>query len=784
MVPRIEAKLWNPALEKSILQKWDTNGIYKFSIDESRKAFVIDTPPPYPSGRPWHIGAAAHYSQIDMIARTSRMMGYNVLFPIGIDRNGLPVEIYTEKKYKIVMRKTDREKFLELCAHALDDLEDEMIQIMKTLGISGNFEEYYRTDSEKFRALTQSTFIYLWKQNLVYRANRPNNYCSQCATTIADAEIVYDTIPTKLIYIKFSVKETGDNIIIASTRPELLFACQLIIVNPKDERYVKLVEKHAIIPIFDREVKIMAHPSAKPEFGSGAVMVCSYGDENDVRIFRELGLKEIVSLDEYGRTSSAAGSYSNLSVNQARIKIIEELRNIGIIEKEENIMHRTPICERSKTPVEIISLEDYYVKQIDYIPILRELANKITFHPDMHRQILLNWLNSIAIDWPVTRRRFYGTEVPIWYCSNCRCPNLPDEGRYYRPWKEKPPFEKCSNCGGTEFIGEDRTFDTWMDSSISPLFITKYKNNSQFYDYTYPTTLRPQGKDIIRTWLYYTLLRCFHLTSRLPWSDAWIMGYGLDEKGEKMSKSKGNVVDPLPLIRRHGADVFRLWAAAESNLGYDFRYSERRITSAKNFLSKLWNIGRFLSSFDVISETPAMLSASDRWIIGELSKLIDQCREGYDNFNFFIPANVIREFTWNIFAAHYIEMIKGRIYDTYDQSGQRSAIFTSHKCFSTILVLLAPICPFITEELWTKIYSAESIHLQRLPQSLGYYGELTKYTRSIMDFNSTVWNKKKETISEETGKPLSLKDSIGGITIPHDLDVFKEDLQTMHNLKS
>jgi len=784
MVLRIEAKLWNPALENIILQKWASNAIYKFSIDESRKAFVIDTPPPYPSGRPWHIGAAAHYSQIDMIARTSRMMGYNVLFPIGIDRNGLPVEIYTEKKYKIVMRKTDREKFLELCAHALDDLEDEMIQIMKTLGISGNFEEYYRTDSKEFRALTQSTFIYLWKQNLIYRANRPNNYCPQCATTIADAEISYETIPTRLIYIRFRIIETGDSIVVASTRPELLFACQSIIVNPKDERYVTLIDKHALVPIFDREVKIIAHPSAKPEFGSGVVMVCSYGDENDVRIFRELGLKEIVSLDENGRTTSAAGAYANLSVNQARTKIIEELRNIGILEKEENIMHRTPICERSRTPVEIISLEDYYVKQINYVPILKELANKITFHPDRHKQILLDWLNSIAIDWPVTRRRFYGTEVPIWYCNNCKYPNLPAEGGYYRPWKEKPPFEKCSSCGCTEFIGEDRTFDTWLDSSITPLFITKYKNNSQFYNYTYPTTIRPQGKDIIRTWLYYTMLRCFQLTSRLPWSDAWIMGYGLDEKGEKMSKSKGNVIDPLPLIRKYGADVFRFWAAAESNLGYDFRCSEQRITTAKNFLSKIWNIGRFLSSFDVILEMPATLAASDRWIIGELSQLIDKCKEGYSNFNFFIPANGIREFTWNVFAAHYIEMIKGRIYDTADQSMQRSAIFTSQKCFSTILVLLAPICPFITEELWTKIYSAESIHLQQMPRPLDHYGELTKYTKLIMDFNSMVWNKKKATISDETGKPLSLKDSIGSIIIPPDLDLFKEDLKTMHNLKS
>ena len=441
------------------------------------------------------------------------MMGYNVLFPIGIDRNGLPVEIYTEKKYKIVMRKTDREKFLELCAHALDDLEDEMIQIMKTLGISGNFEEYYRTDSKEFRTLTQSTFIYLWKQNLIYRANRPNNYCPQCATTIADAEISYETIPTKLIYIRFRIIETGDSIVVASTRPELLFACQSIIVNPKDERYVTLIDKHALVPIFDREVKIIAHPSAKPEFGSGVVMVCSYGDENDVRIFRELGLKEIVSLDENGRTTYSAGAYANLSVNQARTKIIEELRNIGILEKEENIMHRTPICERSRTPVEIISLEDYYVKQINYVPILKELANKITFHPDRHKQILLDWLNSIAIDWPVTRRRFYGTKCQygIVITANILICQMKEDiiGRGKKSLHLKNVAVRC-----TQFIGEDRTFDTWLDSGIfTPLFITKYKNNSQFYNYTYPTTIRPQGKDIIRTWLYYTMLRCFQLTS-------------------------------------------------------------------------------------------------------------------------------------------------------------------------------------------------------------------------------------------------------------------------------
>lgn len=782
MEPKIAAKSWNPAVEKTIFKKWEKEDLYNFSIIEQKQSFVIDTPPPYPSGSPWHIGAAAHYAQIDMIARTARMMKYNVMFPIGIDRNGLPVEIYTEKKYKIRMRQMDRAKFLDLCRVALDGLENDMINIMKSMGLSGNFKEYYRTDSDEFRSLTQSTFIDLWKRGLVYLANRPNNYCSDCGTTIADQEIIYRDVLTRLVYISFNIQGSDNNIVIASTRPELLFACQAIIVNPKDERYTKVLGKHAMVPIFNRKVEILSHPSAKPEFGSGAVMVCSYGDQNDVQLFRQLGLEEIVALNKNGKTTAAAGPYANLRVNEARMKIIEDLKNSGLIEKEVNIMHRTPLCERSNTPIEIIPLQDYYVKQLDYIPYLKKLAMKIKFHPEMHRQILLNWLDSVAIDWPVSRRRFYGTEIPIWYCNNCKAPNLPEPGKYYRPWKEEPPFEKCIKCGNDEFTGEERTFDTWMDSSITPLFITKYKKDQKLNNYTYPTKIRPQGKDIVRTWLYYTLLRCFQLTDKQPWSDVWVMGYGIDEKGEKMSKSKGNVIDPFPVIHQYGADTFRFWSASESNLGYDFRCSEQRIASAQKFLSKLWNIARFISSFVVILDIPSNLSSSDRWIIAELSKLIEECRKGFDNFNFFIPATAIREFTWNIFASHYLEMVKGRVYDTTNEIGQRSAVYTLHICLSTILLLLAPICPFITEELWTTLYSTKSIHKEHIPQSREYYREMTGYTKSIMVFNSTVWNKKKETISKETGKPLSLKDFID-VDIPAELDLFKNDLRVMHNLK-
>jgi valyl-tRNA synthetase len=784
MEPKIQSTSWNPEIEKAIIDKWEHGNIYHYTVNEKKQAFVIDTPPPYPSGRPWHIGAAAHYAQIDMIARTARMSGKNVHFPIGIDRNGLPVEIYTEKKYKVRMRQMDRQKFLDLCKVALDDLEGEMIQIMKSMGLSGNFQEYYRTDSDEYRALTQSTFIELWKRGLVYLANRPNNYCPDCGTTIADAEIIYEEIPTKLVYMKFKIKEKSNTIIvIASTRPELLFACQAVIVNPEDERYKNLHGLHVILPLFNRIVPITPHHSAKPEFGSGALMVCSYGDQNDVQVFRELGLKEIVALNENGFTTEAARPYAGLRINQTRAKVIEDLKNAGLMEKEENIMHRTPLCERSKTPIEIIPLHDYYVKQLEFVPKLKEMAFKLKFHPDMHRQILLNWLDSIAIDWPVSRRRFYGTEIPIWYCSKCKAPNLPQQtaGKYYKPWKDKPPFDKCEKCGGTEFIGEDRTFDTWMDSSISPLYITKFGRDQKMFEYSYPTAIRPQAKDIIRTWLYYTMLRCMQLTDKMPWDGAWIMGYGVDEKGEKMSKSKGNVIDPFPVIQKYGADTFRFWSASEANLGYDFRCSEQRIAGSQRFLSKLWNIGRFLSSFEVIRERPAHLAASDEWILAELGKLVEECKKGYDQYNFFIPANAIRDFTWLIFAAHYIEMVKGRAYAQDDDIGRKSALYALHRCFSTILLLLAPITPFITEELWTKIYSDKSIHLETM-----YHGEkmnyaMQKYTKQITDFNSLVWNKKKETVSDETRKPLSLKDPIE-IQVPEELQQFKADLKAMHNL--
>lgn len=781
MEPKIKETAWNPELEGQILEEWEKVHLYDFVPQE--RNFVIDTPPPYPSGRPWHIGAAAHYSQIDMIARTARMSGHNVYFPIGIDRNGLPVEIYTEKKHSIRMQETERAKFLELCRSSLDDLEAEMIQIMKSLGLSANFADYYRTDSEEYRTLTQSTFIELWKKGAIYKATRPNNYDWVSGTTIADAEIQYQDIPTKLVYMKFKVKDPEKTIIIASTRPELLCACKTVIVNPDDQRYKDVVGKKIIVPVVGHEVTVREHHSAQMEFGSGAVMVCSYGDQNDVALFREMKLEEIVAVGTNGLMTEAAGRYAGMKVKAARTQIIEDLKNADLVEKIEEITHRTPVSERSKVPIEIIPMEEYYVRQTDAIEKIRGLSKDIKFHPEMHRQILLNWLDSISIDWPISRRRFYGTEIPIWYCTECSEPHVPLPGKYYRPWQDKAPFDRCTKCGSHDFIGETRTFDTWMDSSVSPLFIAKFHKDQEFFKRTYPATLRPQAKDIVRTWLYYTILRCEQLTGKTPWSEAWIMGYGLDEKGMKMSKSKGNVVDPLPVIQKFGADTFRFWSASEINHGYDFRCNEQKIETTKKFLSKIWNVSRFISSYEVPqgigsaeAKTLDSLQPSDRWILSELDKIIMECKAGYAEYNFFVPAIAVREFTWNVFAAHYIEMIKGRAYgDGFTEEEKNAAIYTLHTVLSTILLLLAPITPFITDFMWQRLYSSETIHKKNRPEPLGI-DDMTSITREIEDFNSMVWNEKKS-------KGLSLKDTIS-VEIPESLKPFAKDLISMHKIET
>ncbi len=777
MEPRFSAKLeatsWDPKLEAELRQIWEVERNFEFKPKSSKNGnFVMDTPPPYPSGKPWHPGALTQYSQIDMMARAARMRGLQVLYPVGIDRNGLPVEIFAERKYRVQMRKTPREEFINLCKHALDDLEAYMIGLLKTLGVSGDFPNKYRTDSEEYRKLTQWSFIELWKKGLVYLANRPNNYCVDCNTTIADAEIEYEELPTYLVTNIFKLKEAKGELQVATTRPELLSACQMVLVNPTDARYKRFVGKTAIVPLYNKEVPVRAHKSVDMKFGSGVLMVCSYGDYNDVRMFREFKLKEVTAIDMDGKMTAVAGKYAGVAVKDARSQVIQDLQDMGIAVKVEQIQHRTPLCDRSRTPIEIIPMEEYYLKQLEFKKALKAMAKKIEFHPDKHRQILLDWIDSLTTDYPISRRRYYSTEIPVWYCTKCNTAHLPKPGVYYRPWRDEAPFKKCRKCGNTKFVGDTRTFDTWMDSSLSPLFISRYLRNGKFHKLTFPATVRLQGKDIVRTWLYYTLLKSYLLTGKAPFKHAWVGGLGQDSQGRAMRKSLGNFVDIEPVLARTGADAFRFWGASEAGLGDDFRFSEERIVGAGKFLTKIWNTCRFISSFPMPES--AELTWTDKWMLNELGKLTEECVEAYSEFDVFTVATRVREFVFNIFASNYLEMAKGRAYgDGVTPQEQEAAWYTLHRVVKSILLLLAPIIPYVTDTIWRKLYGTKSIHLEAFPKADRY--EITeKVSQSIIEFNAQIWKLKRE-------KGLALKDPVA-TKIPPMLKQFEKDLVRMHHL--
>ncbi len=756
--PKLAEKRWNHEKEAEIFKRWQSLKLYSKPSVKGR-IFIIDTPPPYPSGK-WHMGGAIHYSQIDMIARWLRLKGMPVWFPLGIDRNGLPIEVRVEKDYGIKAHEVPREKFLQLCKETLDKYEADILNIVRLLGISVDLSNIYRTDSREYRTLTQKTFKLLWDMGLIYEASKPVNWCPGCRTTLADAEVEYREEETPLVYIDFDI-EGGGKITVATTRPELLPACRAIIVHPDDSRYKDLHGKTAVVPLFGNRVKIIPHKEANPEFGTGAVMICSYGDQTDIRLFRELQLEETIVINPDGTMNEKAGPYKGLKVKEAREKIIEDLKAAGRVKKIEIIKHKVPICWRSKDPLEFITLKELYLRQVDWKEKVRKAEREMKFYPEAFRKVLEDWIDAVSQDWPITRRRYYGTPVPVFYCPE-HGPWVPEIDDYIESWKET---RRCPICGKPS-KGDTRVFDTWMDSSITPLFLAGFLRDKESFEKNFPVFLRPQGKDIIRTWLYYTILRSLQLTGKKPFEVVWISGHVLDDKGRKMSKSLGNVLYPEPLIKKYGADAVRFAGAAEARLGSDIRISEAKIAGARKFIQKLYSVARFVSMFEEPGKMPVKLKATDRWIIKEAVKAAKKAIEGYENFDFFIPANILRNFLWDVFAPHYLEMVKARAY-----AGCTSAAFTMHYVLKLLLVLLSPIIPFVTDYIWQNLYGS-SVHAQKLPELIEIEEEHP--TEEIMEFNSMVWARKKE-------RGLSLKDPIA-IEIPEVLKPYEEDLRRMHHI--
>ncbi|WP_048058890.1 valine--tRNA ligase [Desulfurococcus amylolyticus] len=783
--PKIREKRWDLKREKELLETWDREGVYKFIFNpgDNREIIAIDTPPPYASGK-WHVGGAAHYTQIDMIARYFRMKGYNVLVPFYADRNGLPVEVQVEKTYKVNPHELSatpegREHFLKLCREFLDKAEGELVNVWRRLGCSF---QYWRngTDSEEYRRITQATFIELYKRGLIYEAERPVNWCPRCRTSLADAELEYNEEETYLYYIKFQVKETGEHIVVATTRPELLRSCKALVYHPGDERYVKYKGMHAINPVYGHEMPILEYEEVDPGYGTGLVMVCSYGDQRDVKMFRDLGLEPLIIVSKEGYLTKEAGILAGLKLTEARAKVVEILESNGLLVKKEKIKHDIPVCWRCKTPIQIVNSREWFLKQLDFRDELLKIIDQIEFKPLMHKKKLVDWINSVSTDWPISKDRYYATEIPLWKCSKCGSILLPEPGKYYRPWREPAPWDKCPVCGAPReyLVGEKKVFDTWFDSSISVLYVTHYIRDPVLFEKAFKYTLRPQGQDIIRTWLYYSILRVYQLTGKPAFKWVRITGMGLDEKGEAMHKSKGNVIDPDPYVEKYGADAFRFWAAISAKLGYDYRFSEQTLKTGLYFATKLWNIARYISSFPEPKEY--RLRGIDKATLAYLDKIIEKIDKAYSELDVYEPVNEIYQFTWNYFASHYIELTKSRAYNRdgkYNELEQKAAWFTLHYTLKSILKALAPIMPFITDAIYRELYG-RSIHLERFPEpDRERLKQPHNLVEKVVNVNSAIWSYKKRN-NMKLSEPLR-----GKVYLPKGLEEVAEELRDLHKLE-
>ncbi len=820
--PKIKEKRWTIDLEKKIQEEhFSVDPRYPFDPKSGKEIFVVDTPPPYPSGT-WHIGAVAQYSMIDVIARSQRLIGKEVYFPWGVDRNGINIEFTVERKTGRKMKTYERAEFLDICRAEIEKYTQEMRNIAKRVGLSCAYDNEYLTDAPDYRAVTQSIFIDLFKRGDIVEELRPNLYDPVEGTTIAEAEVERLPRKTQLMDVRWSVEGDPDHppVIISTTRPELICACGIVIVHPDDARYQHLVGKNLELPIDTSSrlstVEVRAHPSVNMEFGSGVLMVCSFGDQNDVAVFRELGLPPFQAIDLDGNITEIGGPLAGMSVIDARSKAIEILEKADRIE---NIVERDqeiPISERGKNPIEIILLKEWYVRQTHIQDRMRELSDEINFVPPRNKQFLLDWMENITIDWPVSRRRWYHTEIPIWYSEDRTKVVTPPHGTYVQPWRDSPPDDSIvldrdsrkelgqysdlkSELGNLE--GEEKVFDTWMDSSNSNLYVSGYLSDPELFEKAFPTGVRPQGKEIVRTWLYYTLLKSALLLDKPGFANIWIDGLGMDPWGRKMSKSLGNGIDAESILecgaggrtgswkikgpggkqvtlqaKKIGSECFRFWKAADAQVGDDFQINPEQIESRYfGILTKVFNVGRFASQFDFdgdLDKVPDNLENEDQWILAEFSDLLEKARVGYSGLDIYTAAQGIKTFSTGVFASHWLEMSKTRLYN-----GDTSATWTLHRIFRDLLSILSPICPFFTHHLSTILYEKSAVDVDIFPEiPMTGTEKWTKMTDSLVGFNSAVWKAKKDA-------GISLAAPISGHTVPDELKNIGPALVSMHKLE-
>lgn len=720
--------------EKFWEKKWEDEDIYKYIGDGSRPRYIIDTPPPYPTGL-IHLGHVLNWVYIDMNARYRRLKGHDVLFPQGWDCHGLPTEVKVEETYGIKKNDVSRAKFREYCVDLTTKNIASMKSQMKSMGFSQDWNREFITMTPEYMRRTQYSFLKMYNEGLIYQGIHPVNWCPRCETAIAFAEVEYSDNTTFLNYVNFppAVEDSYDDIassqasgkqadpktegiLIATTRPELMSACVAVVIHPEDERYTHLLGKYVEVPLSHQKVKIIADEEVDPEFGTGAVMICTFGDKTDVSWVNKYDLEIIDAIDESGKLTDAAGRYAGMDLQSCKKQTISDLDAEGYLVKQEQVDQNVGQCWRCKTPIEILVKKQWFVAVRDLIQKTKDAADEMNWMPEHMKSRMVNWADSMEWDWCISRQRIFATPIPVWYCKDCGKVILPDvEDLPIDPTQDKP--KHACECGCEEFIGEEDVLDTWMDSSISPLSIAGWPDED--YVNHFPADIRPQGHDIIRTWTFYTTLRCLALTDQKPFSDVVINGMVFGEDGYKMSKSRGNVIGPEEVIEQYGADALRTWAA-NSVPGSDVIFDWKDIKHGYRFIRKFWNAFRFISMqiFDEevsYEEVKDNLDPLDMWILSKLNNLNITVDNAFAQYNFADTIGSIEKFFWHDFCDEYIEAVKYRLYSDVSDESRKAAKYTLRCVIETSLKLLSPIVPFFVEEVY-QYFDDQSIHTTSWPE--------------------------------------------------------------------
>ena len=736
------AKAYSPGeFEEKIYKFWEDGGYFHAEVDENKKPYCIMMPPPNITGK-LHMGHALDETLQDILIRFKRMQGYSALWLPGTDHASIATEakiVENMRKEGIEKEDIGREKFLERAWEWKREYGNTIVEQLKKLGSSCDWERQRFTLDEGCSKAVKDVFVRLYDKGLIYRGERIINWCPTCCTSISDAEVVFDEHEGSFWHLRYPLSDGSGYIELATTRPETMLGDTAVAVHPDDERYKHLIGKTVILPLVNKEIPIIADTYVEMDFGTGVVKITPAHDPNDFEVGLRHNLPVINVMEENGTINENGGKYAGLDRYDARKAIVKDLEDGGYLIKIEPIKHNVGSCYRCKTIVEPRVSKQWFVKMKPLAEPAIECvkSGKTKFVPERFDKIYYNWMENIR-DWCISRQLWWGHRIPVWYCDDCGETIVA---------KEAPCC--CTKCKGKNLTQDPDTLDTWFSSALWPFSTLGWPEKTPELEYFYPTDTLVTGYDIIFFWVARMIFSAVEQTGMQPFDTVFIHGIVRDAGGIKMSKSLGNGIDPLEVIKDMGADALRFFLVMGNSPGNDMRFIPGKVEACRNFANKLWNAARFIhmniDDFDVKNELPEDLAIEDKWIISTLNTVAKEITDSLEKFELGVAVQKIYDFIWDCLCDWYIELAKARL-QSEGQSAQNVRQVLVWVMDKT-LKLLHPFMPFITEEIWQSMpHDGETIMIQKYPEYCDEYSfpEAAKQMEMIMDAIKAVRNRRAE----------------------------------------